>query len=140
MLEYPAKIKHNRTENVYEVSFPDLKGCHTYGDTLDDAKTFAKDALSGWLEVAFEENMIIPEPSKNSGKNIYFISPEHNVSFAILLRKERESRHLSQKQIAEKLLISYQAYQRIENPRKANPTLKTIAKVEKILGKTLVSI
>jgi len=140
MLEYPAIIKYNKTENVYEVSFPDVKGCYTYGNSLEEAKNFAKDALSGWLEVAFEENMKIPDPSRKSGKDIYYISPELNVSFAILLRKERENKHLSQKQIAEKLYISYQAYQRFENPRKANPTLKTIAKVEKILGKSLVNI
>ncbi len=140
MLEYPAKIKYNESDNAFEVSFPDVKGCYTYGKTLEEAKTYAKEALSGWLEVAFEESMKIPEPTKRTGKDIYYISPEHNVSFAIQLRKERENMKLSQKQIAEKLLISYQAYQRFENPRKSNPTLKTITKFEKILGKTLVNI
>jgi antitoxin HicB len=140
MLEYPAKIKYNKIDDVFEVSFPDVKGCYTYGKTLEEAQKFAKEALTGWLEVAFEENMKIPVTSKSAGKGIYYISPEPNVAFAILLRKEREEKHLSQKQIAEKLSVSYQAYQRLENPRRANPSLKTISKLEKILEKSLVHI
>ncbi len=140
MLEYPAKIKYNKTDGVFEVYFPDVKGCHTYGKTMEEAQKFAKEALTGWLEVAFDENMKIPEPVRTSGKDIYYISPEPNVAFAILLRREREEKQLSQKQIAEKLTISYQAYQRLENPRRANPSLKTISKLEKILGRPLVNI
>lgn len=140
MLEYPAKIKYSKKDEVFIVSFPNVKGCHTYGETFEEAQKYAKEALTGWLKVAFDENMKIPESSKITGRDIFYISPDLNVSFAILLRKEREGKHLSQKQIAEMLDISYQAYQKYENPKKANPTLKTIAKVENILGKSLVHI
>ena len=40
--------------------------------------------------------------------------------------------------IAKKLGISYQAYQKLENPRKCNPTVKTLEKISEVLGKNLV--
>lgn len=36
MLEYPAKIKYNKKDDAYEVEFPDLSGCVTFGETLED--------------------------------------------------------------------------------------------------------
>jgi len=33
------------------------------------------------------------------------------------------------------LNISYQVYQRLENPRKANPTVKTLEKIARVFGK-----
>jgi len=46
----------------------------------------------------------------------------------------------TQEQIAEILNISYQSYQRFENPSKANPTLKTIARLEEILDENLIAV
>jgi len=140
MFKYPAKIAYNKKDKTYYVSFPDLPNCFTDGDTLEEALKRSEEVLSLYLESVHENNFKFSEPSQKSGKDIYYISPEPNVAFAILLRKERENKHLSQKQIAEKLNISYQAYQKFENPRKANPTLKTIARLEKILEKSLVQI
>ena len=140
MLSYPARIKHNKKENAYEVSFPDVKGCYTYGETIEEAKNYAKEALTGCLDSSFERNIEIPVPSKLKGDDIYYISPELSVAFAIILRRERERRKLSQIQVAGELEISYQAYQRFENPRKSNPTLKTISKIENVLGINLIQI
>jgi len=33
--------------------------------------------------------------------------------------------------------LSYQAYQRLENPQKANPTIKTLEKIAQIYGRKL---
>jgi antitoxin HicB len=35
------------------------------------------------------------------------------------------------------LALSYQAYQRLENPRKANPTVKTLEKIARVYGREL---
>lgn len=134
MFTYPAKITYNKTDKTYYVNFPDLPNCFTDGDTLEGALKRAKEVLSLYLESVLENNFKFPEPSKASGKGIYMISPELNVSFAILLKKEREKQNLSQMQIAEKLHITYQAYQKYENPRKANPTLKTISKLAEVFN------
>ena len=63
-----------------------------------------------------------------------------NVGFAIWLKKQREARGLSQSDIAKQLGIAYQTYQRIENPAKSNPTLKTILKLERVFEHRLVHV
>ena len=139
-MEYPAKIKYIKRDKVFEVNFYDLKGCCTFGETFEDALKYAKEALTGWLAVSFDKNKSIPQPSKRSGKNDYYISPDLNVAFAIKLREERNRKNLSQKQVADKLGISHQAYQKFENPNKANATIKTIMKLEKVLEKKFIKI
>jgi len=38
-------------EGGFSVSVPALPGCHTQGETLDEALAMAKDAIEGYLEV-----------------------------------------------------------------------------------------
>ena len=38
MICYPAVIEYDREDDAYHVSFPDLPGCLTFGNTIDDAK------------------------------------------------------------------------------------------------------
>lgn len=47
----------------YTVSFPDLPGCITEGDTLDDAFAMAKEALELYLFTLEEAHEPIPRPS-----------------------------------------------------------------------------
>lgn len=134
---YPAKITYDKEDKSFLVKFPDLEGCLTEGETLDDALKNAKEALSGYLASIFERGFTIPEASQLKGKNIYLIEPEPEVSTPIMLRKIREGLKINQIEAAKRLGISYQAYQRLENPNKCNPTIKTLEKVAKILGKHL---
>lgn len=48
---------------VYNVSFPDLPGCDTFGSGMDGAMRAAMDALTGYLEVEQDRGQSIPEPS-----------------------------------------------------------------------------
>jgi predicted RNase H-like HicB family nuclease len=41
---------------------PDLKPCSAHGDTRAEALRNIDDASAGWLEVARERGMVIPEP------------------------------------------------------------------------------
>ncbi len=137
ILCYPAKIKYISEDKMYFVEFPDLPGCLTEGETLDDAKHNAQEALTGYLASVFERNLKIPEPSNIKGKGVYYIEPEPEVSVPIVLRKLRETRKLTQGDIAKVLGISYQAYQRLERPGKSNPTLKTLERLAKVFHKEL---
>ena len=74
--------------------------------------------------------------SKKETKNAYAIGVEPHIALAYQLRKVRNG--LSQSEIAKMLGISYQAYQKLENPRKCNPTVKTREKISEVLGKNLV--
>ena len=124
-------------DKSYLVEFPDLPGCLTEGDTLDAAKQNAKEALTGYLSSIFERNLKIPDPSALKGRNIYEIEPEPEVAVPILLRRLRETRKLTQGDIAKVLGISYQAYQRLEKPGKSNPTIKTLERLAKVYNKDL---
>jgi antitoxin HicB len=135
---YPAIIKYDKSDRVYTVEFPDLPGCVTFGKTLSGAVEKAKEALSGYLASIFERGFKIPSPSRRTRKGTYPILPEVTVLVPLLLRKSREELDLSQSDAAKRLGISYQSYQKLENPNKANPTLKTLEKVAKAFGKRFV--
>ena len=132
-MKYFAKIK--KEKNIYLVSFPDLPNINTYGDTIKEAKKNAEEALNGAIESDFERGFSIPEPTKYKSKGYYPIKLNLHIELALQLRKLRGNR--SQSEIAEMLGISYQAYQKLENPRKCNPTLKTLEKIAKTFEREL---
>jgi antitoxin HicB len=137
ILTYPAKIRHITEDKSYLVEFPDLPGCLTEGDTLGAAKQNAREALTGYLSSIFERSLIIPDPSVLKGRNIYNIEPEPEVAVPILLKRLRETRKMTQGDIAKVLGISYQAYQRLEKPGKSNPTIRTLERLAKVYNKDL---
>ena len=140
MITYPALFVYDEEEKAYNVRFPDLPGCFTYGETIDEAKAMAKEALTGFLQSVDARKLRLPDPSRLKGDEVIYIEPETPVAFAIWLRKQREALGLSQSDVAKKLGIKYQTYQRIENPSKTNPTLKTIMRVEKVFNQKLVKV
>ena len=62
MRHYIALI-HKDAESDYGVSFPDHPGCVTAGKTLDEARSFAEQALALHLAGLAEDAEMIPEPS-----------------------------------------------------------------------------
>ena len=61
-LVYPACFY--KEDSGYSVDIPDLLGCCTQGETLEDAIQMAEDAALGWLLTALEENEKIPKPTE----------------------------------------------------------------------------
>lgn len=49
-------------EGGFVVSFPDLPGCLSVGDTVEEAYKNAVEAKQAWLEAAIEEGVTISEP------------------------------------------------------------------------------
>jgi antitoxin HicB len=78
--------------------------------------------------------MAIPQPSEINGSDIYHIEPDLKIAFAITLKQERERQGLTQKEVADRMHIKWAFYQRIENPRKSNPTLGTIEKLQQVFS------
>jgi len=131
MLQYPATIK--KTSGSYLVTFFDFATINTWGETLEKAFVNAEEALNGCLESDFERGFSLPEPSKRKGRGVHYIPVRPHIAVALMLRKLRAGR--SQQEIARRLDISFQVYQRLENPRRSNPTLKTLEKVARVYGK-----
>ena len=59
---YPACF-YKEEDGGFSVQIPDLLGCCTQGDTLEEAMQMAQDAALGWLLTAVEDNEEIPKAS-----------------------------------------------------------------------------
>ena len=60
-LVYPAIFMPDENVGGYTVRFPDLQGCVTEGDTIEEALTMAKDAMGLWLSVRKDERKKLPQ-------------------------------------------------------------------------------
>ena len=56
------EIVEDKDEGGFVVSYPDLPGCITCGETVESAVANALDAKKTWLEAALEEGVEIHEP------------------------------------------------------------------------------
>lgn len=63
-LPYRMELVADKEEGGFVVSFPDLKGCVSSGETLDQAVANARDAQREWLTAALEDGCAVPEPDE----------------------------------------------------------------------------
>ena len=61
-LSYRMRITEDKSEGGYVVSFPELPGCLTCGETVESAVANAMDAKRAWLMAAIEDGIEIREP------------------------------------------------------------------------------
>lgn len=63
-LTKPYKIEISpASEGDFVVSIPDLPGCISQGETIEEALKMVEDAKKAWIETALEEGIEIPEPT-----------------------------------------------------------------------------
>lgn len=60
---YTAVFTPNDDSTKFYARIPDLPGCITTGSSLKDAIDQITDAASGWLVVAEDEGLAIPQPT-----------------------------------------------------------------------------
>lgn len=61
-LPYKMEIVPEIEEGGFVAMFPDLPGCITVGDTINEVITNIIDAKKSWIEAELEEGRKIPEP------------------------------------------------------------------------------
>lgn len=68
-LKYTVRLKKN-SDGTFFGEIEELPGCMTEGDSADETLDMLEDAKRGWIEVALERNLTIPEPTSDefSGK------------------------------------------------------------------------
>jgi len=71
--EYPFIMRHLSKEEGggYLIEFPDLPGCMSDGETIEEAIENGQEAIHAWVEAAKEMNRAIPRPGElesQSGK------------------------------------------------------------------------
>ena len=115
------------TLETYNVTFPDLPGCHTFGENLNDALDMAQDALCLWLYHQEETKNAIPPatpPSKITASGDNFITAisadtdfyrrfysnkliKKTLNIPMWLNQKAEDAHINFSQILQESLKSY---------------------------------
>lgn len=124
---YPA-IFHKDEEHGYWVEFPDLPGCLTNGETLEEAFLMAGDALDCWFDDSMQDR---PKPTSmvdikaEEGAVIQMVQPAPYLSegakrFIIeeAIEKGLEERKLSKNQAAIILAVDRSYITHIVNGKK----------------------
>ena len=62
-MRYPVAIEPGIDAAAWGVIVPDLPGCFSAGDTLEEALIQAEDAVISWIEAAIDDGQDIPIPS-----------------------------------------------------------------------------
>ena len=70
-LPYRMEIIPDMEEDGYTVKFPDLPGCLTCAETIEDLLTSAQDAKKTWLMAAIEDGIEIAEPDSEADYTSY---------------------------------------------------------------------
>ena len=89
--DYPFTVRPLAEEEGggYLIEFPDLPGCISDGETVDEAITNGRDAKQEWLAAAKELGRPIPEPGEQmSGKWVQRVP--RSVHARLVERAERE--------------------------------------------------
>ena len=62
-MRYPIVIEFGTSTSAYGVVVPDLPGCFSAGDSLDEAMTGAEEAAAAWIDAALDAGEAVPKPS-----------------------------------------------------------------------------
>lgn len=81
---YTARIYED--EGKFSVEFPDLDGCFTFGDTLEEALAMAKDAMELTLYDVFDGSPLPEARTKpDPEKGLYAVEVSPSLSIALQL-------------------------------------------------------
>lgn len=132
-MEYIAKIIYE--DEAYQVEFPDVPGCYTYGSTLEEAKIMAKEALDLQLETMLDDKAPLPQANvKEDPKNgLYAIQVNGRLALAYTIFEARRGK--SAASICRKMGIAPQQY-KLEDPN-AGVTFATLEKFAQAIGKKI---
>jgi antitoxin HicB len=67
----------------FAVHVPALPGCHTEGDTRDEAIAMAQDAITGYIESLLAHNEPIPIEQKPSGDALITVTVKTDVKTTV---------------------------------------------------------
>lgn len=129
-LAYPARLF--RDDGAWSVEFRDVPGAFTWGETREEAIANAQEALDLMLSGLIEEDEEISWPGK-ARKTDVMIPVSAHVAAPLLLYLTRRQQELSMAEVARRLQVTYQAYQRMEKVG-SNLTLKNLERAAAAMG------
>ena len=94
-LSLPYKIVlYPSPEGGYAIEIPELPGCLTQGQTIEEAMLMIEDAKRAWIDIALQDGEFIPEPdsiNNYSGKLNIRIPKSLHKSLAERAKQEKVS-------------------------------------------------
>lgn len=66
-LRYPVAIEPGHDDQAFGIVVPDLPGCFSAGDTLDEAMNGVEEAAAAWIDATLDAGGAIPPPSDLDG-------------------------------------------------------------------------
>lgn len=133
MLRYPALFEPDGSG--FAVSFRDIPEALTQGDTLDEAREMAADALLTAMDFYFEDKRPVPPPSK-AKKGEELVALPASASAKILLLNEMIAQGVTPSELARRLSTRPQDVNRIMTLSHATK-IDTISEALSALGKRL---
>lgn len=142
MLKYPAKWKKSKADHAecLFLEFIDIPDAFTQGLTMDELIENGRDVLSLTIKCMLEDNEEIPAPSKfeQHSNDILYIELYPEIAIPLMLKNLRIKTGKTQKEIAQRLGVSYQTYQKMERGKRVNPTLKTLERLAEVFGLRMI--
>ncbi len=94
-LKYPALVQEDPVGG-YFVTHPDLDGCMSEGDTVEEAVANLADAREIWIETRLENGYPVPEPTSedHSGRISLRMAPSLHASLAAAAERKGISLNL----------------------------------------------
>ena len=62
-MRYPIAIEPGSDTTAWGVVVPDLPGCFSAGDTIDEAIANASEAITAWIEAVLDDGGDVPTPT-----------------------------------------------------------------------------
>jgi antitoxin HicB len=135
MFIYPIKLKADKVNGGFVVTFPDIPEAITQGDTEAEALLAAKAALESALDFYFEDNRIVPQPSKpKRGQKL--VELPASLSAKVLLLNEMITQKVRPAELARRLKTTPQEVNRLTDLHHTS-RIDGIAAALQALGKHL---
>lgn len=126
-------FKIHKEKKGYWAECLEIPGSSTQGETLDELRKNASEALNLTLDEPVDSKIIYPLPAapNKTKRSVMEVRVDPSIAFAFLMRRVRLQKGLTQQQM--KKLLEFKtlfSYQKLEKSRYANPTLKSLDSIK----------
>lgn len=137
-MRYPVKFVQDGKWWVAEI--PGVgggSGIATQGETLDEAREMASDAIVGVQFVRLKDGLTLELPAEKipRGKGWEWVQIPLTMEVALRIRAERKQQGLTMQAAADLVGVPLGTYERWEDPWRCRATLQTLEKVSAAFGK-----
>jgi len=134
-MKFPVTLTPDEADGGFVVTFHDIPEAITQGETVEEALAMAQEALETALEFYFEDNRVVPAPSKPK-RGQHVVELPASLSAKVLLLNEMVTQNIRPAELARRLNTTPQEVNRLTNLRHIT-RIDGIAAALHALGKRL---